>query len=53
MAAAATPTSLTSITIARKSTSTVMMAAKTSTTITSRMTTKETALKVTPRTRIA
>ena len=53
MAAAATPTSLTSIRIARKSTSTVMMAAKTSTTITSRMTTKETALKVTPRTRIA
>ena len=46
MAVAVTPISLTSITIAKKSTSTVMM-----TTITSTMATKETELIVTPRTR--
>ena len=45
---AAAPIPLTSITTTRKSTSKVMMAAKTSATMTSTMTTKETALIATP-----
>ena len=48
MAVAATLISLTSITTAKTSTSTVMVAAKTSATIASTMTTKETALIITP-----
>ena len=50
MAVAKTPISLTSIIIPRKSTSTVMMGAKTSSSITSTMTVKETALIVAPQT---